>query len=314
MIGKRSMTLFPMFFFLLLGTLAWNDTFVMGTRHQLKDTNHRVLSVDEVRHCDDFRKRCLLSDCAFALGCAEGCGSDVKCLVRCKLEVTSEEGKRNLEEYEKCASEIASGKARTSPIEERKKSVENLRQIDDVLDTQISAGTFVGGKGDHHHSSAEIATKNVQKNSEDMREGLRFRRRRSSAKNVGHSIAGELTSMFSGGLASQDPTFADLEACVGCCFVWSIVKNDMGEGPFSPPAVEDSFESTCQDMPDVFYESCDDMMDQKGWLADTFIALEGDVETLCDESGICGNAGKEALFSASQFDLGKDLAKKMMTG
>ena len=61
---------------------------------------------------------------------------------------------------------------------------------------------------------------------------------------------------------------------------------------------------SCQDMPDVFYESCDDMMDQAGWLSDLF--SKGDIQptVLCDMSGICGAQGAQALFAASKKTLG----------
>eukprot|EP00940_MAST-03C_sp_MAST-3C-sp2_P001265 g1265.t1 len=130
---------------------------------------------------------------------------------------------------------------------------------------------------------------------------------------AGADIAGSLTSMLSGDLGSSEPTFADLEACVGCRFVWSAVKEDVGAPPYSLPGILDSFETFCQDMPDVFYESCDDMMDQKEWLAKVFID-DSDVEKLCDASGICGAQGADALFAATTYDPVAAAKKKALTG
>lgn len=111
-------------------------------------------------------------------------------------------------------------------------------------------------------------------------------------------------------------SFADLEACVGCNFVWATVKKELGgdvNTKYESLSVQSTFEEICQDMPDVFYESCDDMMDQAGYLADLFSqGLEP--SNLCDLSGICGASGAEALFASSKSSLSGDVAKRLMTG
>ena len=115
---------------------------------------------------------------------------------------------------------------------------------------------------------------------------------------------------------STESSFADLEACVGCNFVWATVKKELGgdaNTKYESLSVQSTFEEICQDMPDVFYESCDDMMDQAGYLSDLFSQGLQPTE-MCDLSGICGASGAEALFDASKRSLAGDVTKRLMTG
>jgi len=111
-----------------------------------------------------------------------------------------------------------------------------------------------------------------------------------------------------GGFANKidKPTFADLEACTGCLFVWEKVADSIfGDDPNNrktapnPDTVTSTFETICQDMPDVFYESCDDMMDQAGFMSEMFQAGKKTRE-ICDESGICGSVGSKSLYDRAK--------------
>ena len=128
--------------------------------------------------------------------------------------------------------------------------------------------------------------------------------------------AQRLDSWLRSNQGSTSSSFADLEACVGCNFVWATVKKELGgdaNTKYEKLSVQSTFEEICQDMPDVFYESCDDMMDQAGYLSDLFSrGLEPTV--MCDLSGICGANGAQALFAASMRTLSGDISKRLMTG
>merc|ERR1740133_560053 len=73
-----------------------------------------------------------------------------------------------------------------------------------------------------------------------------------------------MQGMFEGGFtkSAPAPTFADIETCVGCQYVWEKVRMNLGKSD-NLDAIMQTFEATCQDMPDIFYEPCDDMVDQK---------------------------------------------------
>ena len=95
--------------------------------------------------------------------------------------------------------------------------------------------------------------------------------------------------------------------------MWEAVKRDLGEPPYLTAGAMESFEQFCQDMPDVFYESCDDMMDQKEYLAALFVDSH-DSKKICDISGICGADGSDALFKSSEYNAKDAALKKLATG
>eukprot|EP00941_MAST-03F_sp_MAST-3F-sp1_P000656 g656.t1 len=89
------------------------------------------------------------------------------------------------------------------------------------------------------------------------------------------------------------PTLSDIEACVGCLFVWEKVRMNVGEaGSFND--VVELFDSICQDQPDVFYESCDDMFDVKGDITNDFLSGKSTKE-MCELAGLCGNSADTLL-------------------
>jgi len=66
-----------------------------------------------------------------------------------------------------------------------------------------------------------------------------------------------MQGMFEGGFtkSAPAPTFADIETCVGCQYVWEKVRMNLGKSD-NLDAIMQTFEATCQDMPDIFYEPC----------------------------------------------------------
>ena len=242
----------------------------------------------------------MASDCAFALGCAETCSpTDVKCLVGCKKEVNTHLGVEALREYEACASAIAMGEkagSRSATSDENGKDQSDSKDARKNLRFKATASTK---KSKMKKGDPWKATKKATKNSvKTMSKQVDLE----AANNDAYSAA---IQMFDPS-TTTDPTFADYEACVGCQFVWQAVREDVGNNTDMNVVIA-SFEEFCQDMPDVFYESCDDMMDQKEYLAMFYVGMMDDlmkdgkksIVKLCDHSGICGASGAQGLFASS---------------
>jgi hypothetical protein len=81
------------------------------------------------------------------------------------------------------------------------------------------------------------------------------------------------------------PTFSDKQACVACKFVWSRINN-VASKPSTPDLVGQSFDDICAEAPDVFYEGCDAMYDQIGFMIKDSMA-GASMDQICGCAKIC---------------------------
>ena len=130
----------------------------------------------------------------------------------------------------------------------------------------------------------------------------------SAASGIGGGIMGALTGGGGGILAGLPtlpfdcagggqpaipgvgpPTFSDKQACVGCKFVWGRINAEVRaapQGSLTPDIVGQSFDNICADSPDVFYQGCDDMYDQVGFMIKD--SMNGaSVDQVCGCAKIC---------------------------
>jgi len=293
--------------------------------------------------CQKERENCMTtSDCAFVFSCVKQCGADVSCAMGCSDEVVTKEGTDALNAYRACASgqrqrhvslnmnfksintttatttttpNNTSTRATTSDSEENKNPTIDTFGSDNAIGAagQGIAYDLSGHIAPSRRPSLEEVSGSESGSESGSQSGSESKSDSEPETKDNSHFEGQIVSALKG-VASQFVAFADLEACVGCNFVWATVKKELGDGPHSMISVQETFEEICQDMPDVFYESCDDMMDQAGWLSDLF--SKGDIKTteLCDKSGICGEHGAQALFDGSKRSLGGDVTKKLMSG
>ena len=77
-----------------------------------------------------------------------------------------------------------------------------------------------------------------------------------------------------------------LSACVACKFVWEVIKERVDKETALVDDVGATFEQTCQDSPDVFYDGCDFMYDQAGDMIQDFLAGTS-APGACSKAGLC---------------------------
>jgi hypothetical protein len=80
-------------------------------------------------------------------------------------------------------------------------------------------------------------------------------------------------------------TVAQIEACVGCVFVWEKTNSELDQSA-GYEAVKDAFERTCAAMTPVFYDACDSMFENEDQLIQDYLANQAYTD-MCENVGIC---------------------------
>eukprot|EP00943_MAST-04B_sp_MAST-4B-sp1_P009489 g9489.t1 len=80
-------------------------------------------------------------------------------------------------------------------------------------------------------------------------------------------------------------TVAQIEACVGCVFVWEKANSELDQSA-GYEAVKDAFERTCAAMTPVFYDVCDSMFENEDQMIQDYLANQGYTD-MCVNVGIC---------------------------
>eukprot|EP00753_Platysulcus_tardus_P005518 PLAT13424.1.p2 GENE.PLAT13424.1~~PLAT13424.1.p2 ORF type:complete len:159 (-),score=41.42 PLAT13424.1:94-537(-) len=94
----------------------------------------------------------------------------------------------------------------------------------------------------------------------------------------------ERATVSKGGV-TKGGTASDKETCVGCKFVWYKVDS-MTDATSGYEEVRAAFEKSCQYMPEVFYDACDDMFDQLDEMVTDFLNDVG-MDDMCINAGLC---------------------------
>lgn len=107
-----------------------------------------------------------------------------------------------------------------------------------------------------------------------------------------HGTAGEGLKAARAALGNLGESFKrktyleDIETCIGCIYAWQYMKKFAGGG--TRVELIANFKNVCNDLPGIFYESCDGMSDTQEGLMNDYMAGVGAVD-MCLNAGLCSD-------------------------
>ena len=89
-------------------------------------------------------------------------------------------------------------------------------------------------------------------------------------------------------------------------YAWERVRRDIEPGVSSWDDVLAQFDDVCQDLPELFFDACDEMTDMKSDMSNHFMADFPSTQ-ICDFAGLCGTKLFSGIFSLEREELMADV-------